>query len=175
MTDVPPGTRVVVNYFPRPIRDVLTTVLWTPNPPTVELVFEKRNVHFARNHLARPSGLIRLAFKIWWHDVKLFFCGLPRRGMETVASFRGSIPDEGDGIETLLCERVAELQQQIDNYARTHPLTLGECETILNEMNRQRLRAEDMGKVVQGLRERGKVSINDIREAAGLAKGPHGS
>lgn len=63
-------------------------------------------------------------------------------------SFQGSIPDKSDGVETLLCERVAELQQQIENYARTHPLTLGECETIMDEVNRQLLRVGELEAVI---------------------------
>lgn len=145
MTDVPPGTIIKVNRLPRAVRDIVTVVRWAPQ--TLEITFEDRLELFARTHIAKPSRLMRLAFKIWWHDVKLFFRGLPVRPMETIREYQGSIAER---------DQIAELEKVMEDYARDHPLTAGECRSILDEAQWQRGRAEDMFKTIQKLRERGE-------------------
>jgi hypothetical protein len=88
MSDTVLPDKVTVNKIPRPLSDVLVVVRWNGGPRSLDLTFEPREDHYMRNVLARPSWLLRWAFKVAWHDFKLFVRHRPKRPIEVLADFK---------------------------------------------------------------------------------------
>ena len=96
MSDTVLPDKVTVNKIPRPLSDVLVVVRWNGGPRSLDLTFEPREDHYMRNVIARPSWLLRWAFKVAWHDFKLFVRHRPKRPIEVLADFKRRVVASDD-------------------------------------------------------------------------------